>query len=455
MATTRADNEAKPDAAGASSGVEAGASESRFEAELGATSSELELIRELADQIDRFGSENEGLAVSLLQAYEQLGMMFELANEIAALTDPDALTDRLIQHVATLIPSDELLVLHPDGGVRRFDSATRALREPVAVIEPEQVTLAASLFSSMSQGQRDAGRCRASDHELICPVSMDPLEPALVVMRRDSGEAFTAPDIRLFEALLTFGANFIDNAKLHARMERVSYDALRALVQAIDKKDRYTHGHSQRVGLMARITGAEMGLDTYSLEQLEWAALLHDIGKIGVPEEILNKPGKLTDAEFEVIKQHPQMGCDILKPVKAFEGMLSGVLYHHENEDGTGYPRGLRGDDIPLFGRIIHVVDVFDACSSTRSYRNAHSYEKAISIVRAMSGEKMMPAAVEAFVSAIERYAEEQPQAYAETFAHLRHDLAETSAVEQVRKLRPEITKPKVKPNAGADGGGR
>jgi HD-GYP domain-containing protein (c-di-GMP phosphodiesterase class II) len=211
----------------------------------------------------------------------------------------------------------------------------------------------------------------------------------------------------------------------------MSLEATRALVYAIDKKDQYTSGHSQRVGFMARITGETMGLPMAELDQLEWSGLLHDIGKIGVPEEILNKPGKLTDEEFDEIKKHPQMGYDILAPIKAFEHILGGVLSHHENEDGSGYPHGLAGDEIPMFARIIHVVDVFDALSSTRSYRKAFTVDKAMDIVLELAEAKMYPPAVSAFKAALDDFRYLQPDAFRAMFYFALADTNDADAGEE------------------------
>ena len=144
--------------------------------------------------------------------------------------------------------------------------------------------------------------------------------------------------------------------------------------------------------------------------------MLHDVGKIGVPEEILSKPGKLTDEEFEIVKKHPEMGYEILKPISDFEPILEGVLHHHENPDGSGYPHGLAGDAIPLFAGVLHVVDVFDALTSRRSYRDAFSTEKALSIIRSEAGTKLNAELVDAFLRGLQRFQDEQYDLFIEMF---------------------------------------
>jgi putative two-component system response regulator len=172
-------------------------------------------------------------------------------------------------------------------------------------------------------------------------------------------------------------------------------------VAAIDKKDRYTSGHSERVGYLAKLIGRQMGIPANELQVLEMSGLLHDVGKIGVPEGILRKPGKLTKEEYDIIKSHPRMGHEILTPIASFGGVLDGVLYHHENPDGSGYPDGLGNDEIPLFARIIHVVDVFDALTSTRSYRVAFSPEQAYEILREEAGTKLDAEVVAVFLEMV------------------------------------------------------
>lgn len=144
-----------------------------------------------------------------------------------------------------------------------------------------------------------------------------------------------------------------------------------ALANAIDAKDKYTHGHSARVAVLSRRIAQEAGFSDTECEQVYFAALLHDVGKIGVPDDVINKPGKLTDEEFEQIKLHPVLGYQILSSIRQSPYLSVGAHYHHERYDGKGYPDGLSGEDIPVIARVIAVADAYDAMTSTRSYRNA------------------------------------------------------------------------------------
>lgn len=162
-----------------------------------------------------------------------------------------------------------------------------------------------------------------------------------------------------------------------------------ALMAALESKSEYLNGHSDRVCRYAVELGRLHGLCRRDLKTLEYAALLHDVGKIGVHEDILNKPGQLTDEEFDEIKKHPVYSRDILLPVTFLEPCLPGVLHHHERIDGKGYPDGLAGENIPLLARIIAVVDSFDAMNSTRSYRGALPLEKIFSIMNDVKGTQL------------------------------------------------------------------
>ena len=177
---------------------------------------------------------------------------------------------------------------------------------------------------------------------------------------------------------------------------------IKSLALAIDAKDQYTHQHIIRVQRYAMATASRMGLSEDELKGLETGALLHDIGKLGVPEYVLLKPGRLTDEEFDKIKKHPEIGAAILDPVEFPWPVLPVVKYHHEKWDGTGYPEGLKGENIPLTARILAVGDVYDALTSHRSYRNAWTHEKAMEVIKEGRDRHFDPVVVDAFLEIIE-----------------------------------------------------
>jgi len=166
---------------------------------------------------------------------------------------------------------------------------------------------------------------------------------------------------------------------------------MHSLTSAVDAKDAYTCGHSERVALLSRHVAKELGISDSEVEQIYIAGLLHDVGKIGVPESVLQKTGKLTNEEFDLMKKHPEIGAKILQDVRQIQQIIPGVLHHHERYDGNGYPARLAGEDIPLMGRIICLADCFDAMTTNRTYRRALPIEVALAEIRRCAGTQFDP----------------------------------------------------------------
>jgi len=195
---------------------------------------------------------------------------------------------------------------------------------------------------------------------------------------------------------------YVDQLKAAAEQNRELFlGSIRMLAAAIDEKDPYTRGHSGRVAKYSIILGDGLGLTAEELDRLRIAALLHDVGKIGVDDRVLKKPGKLTDEEFELMKQHTVKGANIMRPVSQLKDMLPGIELHHERMDGQGYPYGLSGEQIPMMARIIAVADTFDAITTNRPYQSAMDLEYALERIRSLSVTRFDPRVVEALESAI------------------------------------------------------
>src|SRR3954451_23143523 len=173
---------------------------------------------------------------------------------------------------------------------------------------------------------------------------------------------------------------------------------LHALTSAVDAKDAYACGHSERVALLSRRLSREIRLPDGQVDRIYMAGLLHDVGKIGVPEAVLQKTGKLTPEEYDEMKKHPGIGARILRDIKQISDIIPGVLHHHERYDGKGYPANLAGENIPLMGRIICVADCFDAMTSNRTYRKALLLEVALTQIRRCSGTQFDPELAEVFL---------------------------------------------------------
>jgi len=195
------------------------------------------------------------------------------------------------------------------------------------------------------------------------------------------------------------------------QLESLFVDALQSLASAVEARDDYTADHVERVARYAVATGREVGLEGEAIRDLWVGALLHDIGKLAVPDHVLKKPGPLTDEEYAVMKQHPEIGAGILERSTFLRPAVPAALHHQERWDGTGYPGGLRGEEISLQGRIIAVVDTFDAIVSTRPYRGMRSREEAVAEIERCSGSQFDPAVVAAFRRALAKGFPDDPAA--------------------------------------------
>lgn len=197
---------------------------------------------------------------------------------------------------------------------------------------------------------------------------------------------------------------FVEDLKRAADENRALFmGSIQMLAGAVDEKDPYTRGHSDRVTRYSLLIANEMELDQAFMETLQISAQLHDVGKIGIEDHILKKPGALTAEEFEVMKTHTTKGANILRPVTQLAEMLPGIELHHEALDGRGYPYGLQGDQIPLLARVIAVADTFDALTTNRPYQQAHTPDQALQIIQNLAGKRLDPVAVNALLAVYAR----------------------------------------------------
>lgn len=212
------------------------------------------------------------------------------------------------------------------------------------------------------------------------------------------GSHISSVDSKLCTSLASSLAIFLENSMLYEDMHAMFLGTLHALTAAIDAKDSYTHGHSERVAMLSRQLAQAAGLEPVICDRVYIAGLIHDVGKIGVPEDVLCKPGKLTSEEFGLVRMHPEIGARILQDIRQMQDLIPGVLYHHERWDGLGYPRGLSGDDIPIFGRLIALADSFDAMSSNRTYRRSLEPTRVLDEIAQCAGKQFDPHLATLFV---------------------------------------------------------
>jgi putative nucleotidyltransferase with HDIG domain len=237
---------------------------------------------------------------------------------------------------------------------------------------------------------------------IVAPVVlMKNFDGIIIAADRLHGE-FSQKDI---EALLSVGDQAtvaVENIRLQRELQHAYLATVSMLADAVEAKDPYTHGHCEMVSRYARLLADELGLSEFERAVVCYAALLHDVGKIGVSDGVLNKPGPLLPEERELVRSHVRVGHDLLRTIPALESVADAVLHHHEWWDGSGYPDGLRGESIPMPARIVAVVDAFGAMVTRRSYKEAYSEEHARDELRRAAGTQFDPHVVEAFVKILD-----------------------------------------------------
>ncbi|MFZ5950430.1 MAG: HD domain-containing phosphohydrolase [Candidatus Rifleibacteriota bacterium] len=240
---------------------------------------------------------------------------------------------------------------------------------------------------------------------MICvPMRLkDKIIGVLQVLNRTGDIPFNEHDVEMLENMANQAVSAIENARLYENIQKVYLSTIEVLAKAIDAKDPYTQGHSRRVTLYSVAIAEELNMTRKEIENVRYAGLLHDVGKIGIKDSIIRKPGRLTDEEYAIIKKHPAIGAKILRPVDFLADKIPGVLHHHEYYDGRGYPDHLTGENIPLDGRIICVADAFDAMTTNRPYRKGLTVKTAIGELQKFSGKQFDPVCVEAFLRAFDK----------------------------------------------------
>lgn len=380
----------------------------------------------VARQFQQLADANEVLQQELSRCYERLNVVLEISETSSAFDDPGMIEATLLSRYSSALNTAALLLDRLDhcAQVRLEHSDDSSL-----IVAPGQVR--ARLAGDIEAVRRTRRVCRldraeaarrglGAYHAMLSALQDDTAQPHVVIaLRRGEQPAFDDADQLASETVLVYGGHILRNARMVRRLQHVSLETVGALANAIEARDKYTGGHSERVGWLTVMTGMALDLPASQLQMLEWSGLLHDVGKIGIPEHILNKPGELTPAEFEQIKRHPRLGYDVLHPVSSLKPVLDAVLYHHENYDGSGYPEGQRGEEIPLLARILHVADIFDALTSTRAYRRGLGVEQALDLLAEGAGRITDPAVTAAFVDAFSHYLRTQPEEFARRFPHL------------------------------------
>ncbi|HET6174674.1 MAG TPA: HD domain-containing phosphohydrolase [Gaiellales bacterium] len=338
-------------------------------------------------------------------------VLLDLARELAHSATPDTIGEALTRAVVERVACDRCsLWLYENGDSVRCGSAGSADGEAVVERYERDRSLASELrlasgktvvSSANERGLPPGSQYPAAALTAEVPVQLHGALVGTLSLLRLAGAPFAAPELALLEGMALQAALALDGQRIASELEASFLATIDALVRALEAQDMYTSGHALSIADLARRVGRVLGLDATALRDVEHAAVLHDIGKIGIPSELLRKRGPLSSGEREHMRAHPEIGARILEPVERLRQLAPLVRFSHECWDGSGYPDGLAREQIPLGARIIAVCDAFDAMGSDRPYRGGRSTADALVELRKHSGTQFDPAVVEAFEQAV------------------------------------------------------
>lgn len=371
-------------------------------------------VTELAQSFNTMTDSLRDRSESLTKKVLELATLYEMSRALGSTLDLDILLESVLESAMRIFnvelgyvtlrdrESGELKVRSLQGSSSRPDeAAVRSSMSEWVVREGRPL-----IFNPPRPGENEGSRIDSVSGALaaLCVplVSSEGTLGAITVGSRDPRHRFTSDDVRLLATIANHVTIAIGNIELFSSLQDAYLATVRALAAAVDAKDPYTRGHSDRVAQFALLIADSVELSPEQKTALEMAAYLHDIGKIGISEEILLKPGKLSDEEMGQMRHHPLIGANILKPI-AFPWPIAPVVrHHHEHFDGRGYPAGLKGEEIPLLARVLTVADAYEAMVSDRPYRRGRSDEDAVLELRRCSGTHFDPRVVDAFIRALD-----------------------------------------------------
>lgn len=368
-------------------------------------------------EIGRLTEEIDKVSDSLSSTYEEISLLYGLTQNLRISSTDSQLGDLALNWLLEVIPCRGLSILFQQPGRKADSSETTAptaghqLTAGECSADTEELAhLVRHLDlndkrSAFVANQRVTERPDWPFREIRQVIAVPLIEGEnvfgwLFAINHNEDKGFGTVEASLLSSVGTILGIHSGNIELYRRQSEFVTSVVRALTSAIDAKDPYTCGHSDRVARLSVCLAKELGLDERILNLMYMAGLLHDVGKIGIDDSVLRKPGRLTDEEYEHIKLHPELGCNILSGLKQLEDVLPVVLHHHEQWDGKGYPYGLAGESIPLLARITAVADAYDAMSSDRPYRKGMPEDRVNRIFQEGSGIQWDPRVVEAFFAA-------------------------------------------------------
>ena len=370
------------------------------------------VVESLASQIGRHYStvcDLDHMTSQLSDSFDEINLLYRFSEILHPDRNISSTFRNLMRETAELLEG-RILVLHDaQKGHFEWSNATGSEFNAMQQWLSEHPPKFASVFERLIEGRAKgplAARVPGSldtphgpAHYTLSPVrTHEELSGFVAIVRGESEPPFETGELRLLECLAEELSSATTARHLYQELQDMLFNTVKSLVAAVDAKDEYTRGHSERVYQLSILLGEQLELGADDQRSLSWAALLHDVGKIAIGREILNKPGRLTNEEFAVIKTHPERGVRVLEPIPQLQKILPVIMHHHERYDGNGYPAGLEAEDIPLASRIIAVADTFDAMASSRAYRPAQDLEVVLDEIKRCTGTQFDPHVAEAFL---------------------------------------------------------
>ncbi len=366
------------------------------------TEEEIKEIKELKEYIGNLEVINEGLR----RSFEEMTTLYRLVDIITEAKTLERVLNSLLDLVAEIIPCDGAILFLTDETTGELDivlkrNINRKIENKVNLQNKQKVidwALKKGKTIAMPDTDEDASESDKVTFVLVPLIAHDkPVGLIDIITDTPEGD-ITSKDLSLLTILAKQAALSIENVKLYESMKKDQISIIRALSSTVDAKDHHTLGHSQRVSEYSLRIAEALELPEREIEVVKYAALLHDIGKIAIPDDIIKKPSRLTPEEFEQVRKHPVIGARIIKEIDSLAPMVPIILHHHERFDGKGYPDGLKGENIPMGARIVHVADAYETMVTARTYRDMLPPELAVSELRKNAGTQFDPRVVEAFI---------------------------------------------------------
>ena len=363
---------------------------------------------EVAQRMNMLGDMGKQLG----ESYEEIHLYHSLIGCTSVSTSPMAFLSTVADELKTVLPFSWIAIRILTDRINLTDGfdgfvvgGDLGRQHPVLATVGERLALSIEgrdpVIVDTGCDPRFKGTYGFASNVVACPIAGDHGTIGVLFAGNDASNGDEASNIemKLLGAASEHVSVFLRNASLYENLDSMFLGTVQAMVSAIDAKDRYTCGHSQRVAWLARELAINCGHDAEFVKRVHLAGLVHDVGKIGVPEKVLSKPGRLDEDEFKAIQAHPEIGSRILKDIPQMDGILPAVMHHHERWDGRGYPHGIEGEDIPLIARIVSIADAFDAMSSTRTYRSARPRHEVLAEMNRCRGTQFDPDLVGPFLS--------------------------------------------------------